>query len=110
MYKSKPSGYSYTYSELIIKAGQAVGVSPYHIASRIKQEVGSSLSSVTNGKHATYPGIYNFYNIGGYDSASGNAVTNALRGQRPAVPTEDHGTMSTSPFMAAHSISATTTF
>ena len=34
MYKSKPSGYSYTYSELIIKAGQAVGVSPYHIASR----------------------------------------------------------------------------
>lgn len=79
MYKSKPSGYSYTYSELIIKAGQAVGVSPYHIASRIKQEVGSSLSSVTNGKHATYPGIYNFYNIGGYDSASGNAVTNALR-------------------------------
>lgn len=79
MYKSKPSGYSYTYSELIIKAGQAVGVSPYHIASRIKQEVGSSLSSVTNGKHAKYPGIYNFYNIGGYDSASGNAVTNALR-------------------------------
>lgn len=79
MYKSKPSGYSYTYSDLIMKAGKAVGVSPYHIASRIKQEVGSTLSSVTNGKHSVYPGIYNFYNIGGYDSASGNAVTNALR-------------------------------
>jgi beta-N-acetylglucosaminidase len=79
MYNTKPSGYSYTYSELIIKAGKAAGVSPYHIASRIKQEVGTTLSAVTNGQNSTYPGIYNFYNIGGYDSASGNAVTNALR-------------------------------
>lgn len=79
MYKSKPSGSNSTYSELIIKAGKAVGVSPYHIASRIKQEVGSSLSSATNGKHSVYPGIYNFYNIGGFDSVTGNAVTNALK-------------------------------
>jgi beta-N-acetylglucosaminidase len=79
MYNTKPSGYSYTYSDLIMKAGKAAGISPYHIASRIKQEVGTSLSYVTNGKHDVYPGIYNFYNIGGYDSATGNAVTNALK-------------------------------
>ena len=79
MSQTKPAGDSRTYAQIIMEAAAQSGVSPYHIASRIKQEVGSSLSSVTNGKHAKYPGIYNFYNIGGYDSASGNAVTNALR-------------------------------
>lgn len=79
MYNTSPSGYTSTYSDLILQASSESGVSAYHIASRIKQEVGSTLSSVTNGKHSTYPGIYNFYNIGGYDSSTGNAVTNALK-------------------------------
>ena len=47
MYKSKPSGYSYTYSELIIKAGQAVGVSPYHIAIRAVSETFESNGSTS---------------------------------------------------------------
>jgi beta-N-acetylglucosaminidase len=78
MYNSKPSGSSYTYSELIISAAKKSGVSPYHIASRIKQEVGTTMTTGTNGKNATYPGIYNFYNIGAYASASGNAITSGL--------------------------------
>ncbi len=70
---------SYTYAQLIVKAGTETGVSPYHIASRIRQEVGSTNGVVTNGKHAQYPGIYNFYNIGAFDSSSGDAPTKALR-------------------------------
>lgn len=79
MYKSKPSDSTSTYSALIIAAAKKSGVSPYHIASRIKQEVGSTITSGTNGKNSTYPGIYNFYNIGAFESAAGNAITNGLR-------------------------------
>ena len=79
MYNSKPAGSSSTYSSIIITAAQKSGVSPYHIASRIKQEVGSTMTSGTNGKNKTYPGIYNFYNIGAFESAAGNAITNGLK-------------------------------
>ncbi|MGN0393728.1 MAG: N-acetylglucosaminidase, partial [Coprococcus sp.] len=74
-----PSGYKSTYAGLIVKAGKKSGVSPYHIASRIKQEVGATGTSGTNGQNSTYPGIYNFYNIGAFASPEGNAVTNGLR-------------------------------
>ena len=58
-----------TYSELILKGGQTASVSPYHLASRIKQEVGpflshSSISGIVEG----YKGLYNFYNIGATSS------------------------------------------
>ena len=79
MHNAHPTGSTTTYSSMIITAAQKSGVSPYHIASRIKQEVGGSITSGTNGKNATYPGIYNFYNIGAFESASGNAITNGLR-------------------------------
>lgn len=79
MYKTKPAGSTSTYAELMVSAGKASGISPYHIASRIRQEVGATNGSVTNGKHSKYPGIYNFYNIGAYDSAAGDAPTSALR-------------------------------
>lgn len=79
MHNSRPSGSSSTYSSMIITAAKKSGVSPYHIASRIKQEVGGSMTSGTNGKNASYPGIYNFYNIGAFQSAAGNAITNGLK-------------------------------
>ena len=37
------------------------------------------MTSGTNGKNSKYPGIYNFYNIGAFESASGNAITNGLK-------------------------------
>ena len=73
-----PYGSSKTYAKIIMEAAEASGVSPYHIASRIRQEVGGGSSAVT-GNHSVYPGIYNFYNIGAFDSADGTAVTNGLR-------------------------------
>lgn len=57
------------YSELILKAGKTSLVSPYHLASRIKQEVGPFLShSSISGKVEGFKGLYNFYNIGATSS------------------------------------------
>ena len=79
MYKTTATGSSSTYSSLILSAAKASGVSAYHIASRIKQEVGSTIGTVTSGTNSTYPGIYNFYNIGGNDTSTGSAALNALK-------------------------------
>ncbi len=68
-----------TYSQLMMEAGGASGVSPYHIASRIKQEVGNVAGTATSGTNDKYPGIYNFYNIGAFDSATGDAAVSGLK-------------------------------
>ncbi len=73
----------YLYSETFMKAAEYSGVSPYHLASRVKQEVVSSsttLSSSVSGTVAGYEGYYNFYNIGAFHSTTaGGAIANALK-------------------------------
>lgn len=73
------------YSTRIMDAAIASKVSPYYLASKILQEVGKGASTKydgmgsgnsVNGLHSTYPGIYNFYNIGASDGS--NAVANGL--------------------------------
>ena len=69
-----------TYADTFIEAAASSGVSPYHLASRMKQEVVTSattVSSAVSGNHSTYPGIYNFYNIGAVSSS--NPVANGLK-------------------------------
>ena len=69
------------YSDLILKGGQTSQVSPYHLASRIKQEVGpflthSSISGLVEG----FKGLYNFYNIGATSSSEPmGAIKNGLQ-------------------------------
>ncbi len=69
------------YSDLILKAAKTSSVSQYHLASRIKQEVGPFLShSSISGKVAGYEGLYNFYNIGATSSAEPmGAIINGLK-------------------------------
>lgn len=76
MANTVPTGESLTYAQLMVEAGKNSGVSPYHIASRIKQEMGSSGNSCAFGNSKSYPGIYNFYNIGAYDG--NDAATKGL--------------------------------
>ncbi len=66
-----------TYSAAIYEAGKKYGINPCFLASKIKNEVGSSGSGSSSGLHSTYPGIYNFYNIGAYDGA--NAIAKGLK-------------------------------
>ena len=69
------------YSDLILSAAKTSGVSSYHLASRIKQEVGPFLShSSISGDVAGYKGLYNFYNIGATSSSEPmGAIKNGLQ-------------------------------
>lgn len=71
-----------TYGETLINAAQYSKVNPYHLATRVKQEVVTSrgLSSSVSGTVPGYEGYYNFFNIGAYHSTKVNgAVINGLR-------------------------------
>lgn len=69
-----------SYAETFIMAGVYSGVSPYHLASRVKQEVsGGGFSESVSGTVTGFEGIYNFYNIGAKHSTKpGGAVLNGL--------------------------------
>ncbi len=69
------------YSDLILKAAKTSSVSSYHLASRIKQEVGPFLShSSICGNIEGYEGLYNFYNIGATSSTEPlGAIKNGLQ-------------------------------
>ena len=71
-----------SYSSSYMAAGVAYDISPVYLAAKSKLELGSS-SYMVDGHQFTYggkkyKGYYNAYNIGAYDSASGNAALNGL--------------------------------
>ena len=65
-----------TYAEVIYRAGYTYDINPCYLASKILNEVGNDGSKSVSGDHTTYPGIYNFYNIGATDGT--NAITRGL--------------------------------
>ena len=69
------------YSDLILTAAKTSDVSGFHLASRIKQEVGPFLShSSISGTVEGYKGLYNFYNIGATSSSEPlGAIKNGLQ-------------------------------
>lgn len=79
MSNTKASGSTSLYSAIMLQSGVSSNVSPYHIASRIKQEIGTTASGSVTGTNSKYPGIYNFYNIGANDSAGGGAIEKGLK-------------------------------
>lgn len=68
---------SKTYADVIYAAGKKYNINPCYIASKILNEVGSDGSYSIFGDHPTYPGIYNFYNIGATDGTG--AIARGLR-------------------------------
>lgn len=81
-YKDVNTGASKTmyYSTAFMTAAKASKASPYHLASRVRQEVVTSAtttSSAVSGTVSGYKGIYNFYNIGA--TSSSNPVRNGLK-------------------------------
>ena len=69
------------YSDLILRAGRTSQVSSFHLASRIKQEVGPFLTHDSiSGTVSGYEGLYNFYNIGATSSSEPmGAIRNGLQ-------------------------------
>lgn len=63
-------GEGMTYADAFWKIGNELGVSPFHLASRVYQEQGKGTSALISGTYPGYEGLYNYYNI----SASGSTV------------------------------------
>ena len=80
--KTQMAEVSKTYGQTFIEAAEKSGVSPYHLATRVKQEVvtnSTTLSGSASGKFAGYEGYYNFYNIGAaHSTEAGGAIANGL--------------------------------
>lgn len=66
-----------SYAQIIHELSSQVGINPVHIASRIRQENSGDIvnNRLINGDY----GVYNFYNIGAYDSSSGSALSNGVK-------------------------------
>lgn len=69
-----------SYAQVIYDAAKANNISPYHLASRIRQEQGpgNNASSTATGKYSGYVGYYNFFNIGATGSGNSTIIKNAL--------------------------------
>ena len=52
------------YVDAIMDAAKSTLISPYALAARIKQEVGTNGSTIISGDYSGYEGYYNYYNIG----------------------------------------------
>lgn len=71
-----------SYAEIIDKVGKEQGVSSVYIASRMLQETSGDIvnNGSINGSNTTYPGVYNFFNIGSTPNSDGTgSVTNGLK-------------------------------
>lgn len=71
-----------SYADTFMMAAEYSGVSPLHLASRVKQEVtigSNAMSNSVTGTVSGLEGLYNYYNIGAYHStAAGGAIANGL--------------------------------
>lgn len=67
------------YANTFMTVGSDTGVSPYLLASRVKQEVGNYSNSVT-GTVPGYENYFNYFNINAYavKDSNGNIVTDAI--------------------------------
>jgi hypothetical protein len=65
------------YAKAFMEIAKLVNVSPYHLASRVKQEQGvNGTSGLISGKYPGYEGYYNYFNHGAY--GTGNLVYTVL--------------------------------
>ena len=70
-----------SYSQVIMEAAKAAGISPYHLASRIRHEQGpgKSASATATGTYSGYTGYYNFLNVNASGNGSSTIIKNALK-------------------------------
>lgn len=68
-----------SYAQTFLDAGKELLVSPYHLASRCKQEQGKNgTSPLITGAYNSYEGYYNYFNIGAYTTSTASASVNGL--------------------------------
>ena len=67
------------YADSFMKIGEFTGVSPYHLASRVRQEQGlNGTSSLISGTYKGYEGYFNYFNVGAAGVTSALVIQNGL--------------------------------
>lgn len=70
----------YTYAQAFCNIGKELKVSPFHLASRVRQEQGTQgTSALISGTHAKYPGVYNFFNVKASGAGTEMVIENGLK-------------------------------
>lgn len=72
-----------TYVDAIMEAAEKCNISPYHLASRIRQEQGPGdetplISGTWSGRNEAYKGLYNYFNIKAYGTTTEDIIANGL--------------------------------
>lgn len=71
-------GDSRTYAQAFSKIGSSMNVSPFHLASRVRQEQGAGKSPLISGNYPGYEGLYNYFNIGATGKGDKEVIENGL--------------------------------
>lgn len=73
-------GSTLNYAQTFVNVGKANGVSPYHLASRVKQEQGTNgTSALISGTYGNYKGYFNYFNYGATGRTSSAVIENGLK-------------------------------
>lgn len=68
-----------SYADTFMEIGGSLGVSPYHLAARCKQEQGAQgMSPLISGGYAGYEGYYNHFNVRAFTTSNASATVNGL--------------------------------
>lgn len=68
-----------SYADTFMEIGGSLGVSPYHLAARCKQEQGAQgMSPLISGGYAGYEGYYNHFNVRAFATSNASATVNGL--------------------------------
>lgn len=72
-------GTTLNYADAFMKIGETRKISPYHLASRVRQEQGTGgTSSLISGTYSGYEGYYNYFNFGASGVGSAAVIKNGL--------------------------------
>ena len=84
-------GQTYTHAQAIMEAAKVSGVSPRHLASRMRQEQGTTGTSLSFGSVRGYEGYYNYFNYGAYTTSEHSASVNGALYAKNKVSAENFG-------------------
>lgn len=72
-------GVTRSYADTFMEIGVSLGVSPYHLAARCKQEQGvQGTSPLISGRYTGYEGYYNHFNVRAFTTGTASAAVNGL--------------------------------
>lgn len=72
-------GRTLNYAQAFMDIGKKTGVSPYHLATRVRQEQGlKGTSALISGTYEGYEGYYNYFNNGASGITSTSVIKNGL--------------------------------